>query len=264
MNMEKKGQVIQSAADVYESFFVPALFQAWPAQLATLAGVEAGWRVLDVACGTGVLARHAADLVGQGNLVSGVDINEGMLSVARAKNPTINWQQASAESLPFDNNLFDAVFCQFGLMFFDQPVQAVQEMYRVLLPGGRLTLAVWDALENSPGYSALVNLLERLFGTAIANELRAPYRLGKPGELTALLTATGITGFSVQSLPGTARFPSIDDWMLTEIKGWTLADVLDDDQFQHLLRQAREVMQPFTDSTGRVSFAAPALLAHIE
>src|SRR5688500_16775452 len=134
MDRTDRGQVNSSAAEIYESFFVPALFQEWAGRVADTAHIQLGQRVLDVACGTGVLARAAADRAGAGGSVTGLDINEGMLAVAAQKAPHIDWRQGQAEALPFEDGTFDAVVSQFGLMFFDDRAAAIREMRRVLRP----------------------------------------------------------------------------------------------------------------------------------
>ena len=179
----ERGQVTRSAAEVYEEFFVPALFREWAPRVAAAAAIRPGQKVLDVACGTGVLAREAASRVAPGGEVCGLDRNEGMLAVARREAPGIAWRQGLAEALPYDARRFDAVISQFGLMFFDDRRRALQEMLRVLRPGGRLAVAVWDRLETSPGYAAMTALLQRLFGERVAAGLRAPFVLGDPDEL---------------------------------------------------------------------------------
>ncbi|HEX5176869.1 MAG TPA: methyltransferase domain-containing protein, partial [Chthoniobacteraceae bacterium] len=162
-------------AEVYDECFVPALFAQWGKVVAEAAGIEAGQRVLDVACGTGALACAVADLVGVNGSVTGLDPNEEMLAVARRKRSTVTWQDGRAESLPFPDETFDAVVSQFGLMFFEDRTAALCEMLRVLRPGGRMAVAVCDAVEHSPGYSALADLLERLFGEKVADAFRAPF-----------------------------------------------------------------------------------------
>ncbi len=151
MNDSDKGQVTATAAEVYEEYFLPALFAEWPSHVTDAADVRSGHRVLDVACGTGVLARHVAGLVGQDGSVTGVDINEGMLRVAKTKALHIEWVPAAAEALPFDDDSFDRVVSQFSLMFFENQTKAIEEMVRVLLPGSTFSVAVWDTLENTPG-----------------------------------------------------------------------------------------------------------------
>lgn len=253
-----KGQVSGNAAEVYEEFFVPALFQDWTNIVVDAAGIKPGQYVLDVACGTGVLARTAAEYVGENRLVVGLDINAGMLAVARQKSPHINWRQGNAEDLPFDDNSFDAVISQFGLMFFEDRPAAIRQMIRVLRPGGHMSIAVWGLLEDTPGYAAMVNLLHCLFGDDYADGIRTPYTLGDTRLLEKILADAGVQEFEITTHPGTVRFPSLDGWLYTDIKGWVLADMIDAEQFELLRREARSALGDFVTSDGRVMFRAPA------
>jgi SAM-dependent methyltransferase len=257
MDASQQGQVTRSAADIYEEFFVPALFAAWPGPVADAAGIGPGQKVLDVACGTGVLAREAASRVRPGGTVTGLDRNDGMLAVARRKAPEIEWRQGQAEALPFPDGRFDAVVSQFGLMFFEDRVLALAEMWRVLGPGGHLAVAVWDALERTPGYAAMTALLQRLFGEQTALALRAPYALSDPAALASLAAQAGIPA-GVTTQGGTARFPSIEAWVHTDVKGWTLADLIDDAQYARLLSAAQAELGAFVQADGSVAFSAPA------
>jgi SAM-dependent methyltransferase len=252
------GQVTRDAAEVYEAFFVPALFLEWAPRVADAARLAAGQKVLDVACGTGVLAREAARRVQPGGTVTGLDRNEGMLAVARRKAPDINWRLGRAEALPFEDGAIDAVLSQFGLMFFEDRSAASREMWRVLRPGGWLAIAVWDRLDQSPGYAAMAALLQRLFGDGIADALRAPYALGDPEALTSQLAQAGISRIEIRTLDGTARFPSIESWVHTDVKGWTLADLIDDTQYSKLQQAARKELARFVQHDGSVAFRAPA------
>jgi SAM-dependent methyltransferase len=245
-------------AEVYEEFFVPALFGAWPERVIAAANVAPGQHLLDVACGTGILARAAIPVVGGAGTVTGLDLNDGMLEVARRNAPAIAWHQGRAEDLPFDDHTFDVVASQLALMFFADCLRAVQEMMRVLRPGGTLAIAVWDTLENTPGYAAVVDLLVRLFGDEVADGLRAPFCLGDTQLLRGLLDEAGVPNAHIQTQEGTARFPSIAAWLHTEVKGWVLADVLDDQQFAHLSAAAEQELQPFVTTDGSVAFSAPA------
>jgi SAM-dependent methyltransferase len=258
MSASETGQVTRSAAEVYEEFFVPALFAEWASRVADAAGVQPPQRVLDVACGTGVLARTVADRVGPNGSVVGIDLNEGMLAVAQRKAPAIEWRQGRAEALPFDSAGFDAVVSQFGLMFFEGRRAALQEMLRVLRPGGRMAVAVWDSLDHSPGYAAMAGLLQRLFGDQVAGALHPPFALGDVQVLRSLFADAGIPDAQITTQEGSARFPSIKSWIYTDIKGWTLADMLDDDQFDRLLQEAERALQRFTTAEGTVVFSAPA------
>lgn len=106
------------AAEAYEATFVPRLFADWVPHLLDAAGVAAGQRILDVACGTGVVAREAADRLGEKGTVVGLDLNEAMLAVARRLRPDLEWRQGDVAALPFRDGSFDVVLCQAGLMFF--------------------------------------------------------------------------------------------------------------------------------------------------
>jgi SAM-dependent methyltransferase len=258
MSETDRGQVSRSAAEAYEEFFVPALFQQWTGRVADEAGIRPGDRVLDVACGTGVLARHVASRVGPSGSVSGVDINDGMLAVARRQAPAIEWRKGAAEALPFDGASFDAVVSQFGLMFFSDRVEAVREMIRALRRSGRLAVAVWDLLDNTPGYAAMTDLLQQLFGGRAADALRAPYALGNPRALTRLFTDAGCANVRIATHEGTARFASIEAWVHTDVRGWTLADMIDDAQYSLLLTEAKTKLREFVAADGTVAFRAPA------
>jgi SAM-dependent methyltransferase len=213
-----------------------------------------------VACGTGVAAREAARRVGSQGSVIGLDRNPDMLAVAARAAPDIDWRLGLAEDLPFDDATFDVVISQFGLMFFDDRVAALKDMMRVLKPNGRLVVAVWDRLERSPGYAAVTALLERLFDDRIADAMRAPFVLGETDELRSLFASAGIEDARISSQDGTARFPSIEAWVHTDVKGWTLADLIDDEQYERLQAESLRALAPFRQDDGTVAFAAPAHL----
>lgn len=259
MSNADTGQVSSSAAKVYEALFVPALFQEPADKIAAAAGLRSGQSVLDVACGTGVLARAAQARVGAAGRVVGLDRNRGMLAAAREIAPSITFQEGDAQALPFDDASFDAVLSQFGLMFFSDRAGALREMRRV--SKGAVGVAVWDALERTPGYAAMTALLDRMFGAAAGDTLRAPFVLGDASALQTLMAEAGMAEARIMTIDVTARFPSIDAWVRTEVKGWTLDEMLDDAQFEALTRAARTDLAQFAGSDGSVAFASPALLA---
>ena len=133
-------------------------------------------------------------------------------------------------------------------------------MRRVLRVGGRVAVATWAAVEESPGYMAMVELLADELGEWAADALRAPFCLGVPDELGELLRRA-FPDVAVKRHEGQARFASLEDWLHTEIRGWTLADHIDDDQFAKLRCAAAERLRSFVTSDGSVRFATPALIA---
>jgi uncharacterized protein (DUF1330 family)/trans-aconitate methyltransferase len=251
----------KSPAQVYEELFVPALFRQWGSVVSNAAGVKPGEHVLDVACGTGVLALAAAERTGPDGRVVGLDPSDDMLGVARRKSERIAWRQGRAEAIPFPDGSFDAVVSQFGLMFFEERPAALREMMRVLRPGGRLAVAVCDSLERSPGYAALAGLLQRLFGERVADAFRAPFALGDRDRLLALCAEAGIGGAKVERHRGTVRFASIEAMISTERACvMTLGGLLDEAQFQRLLAESRKALQAFAGPEGKVAFDMPALI----
>lgn len=253
-----RGQVASAAAEVYDAFFVPALFQQWAPVIVDSAGLSRGQSAIDIACGTGAIARELALRVGTDGRVVGLDINEGMLAVARQRSPDIEWVRGRAEELPYADGTFSAVTCSHGLMFFDDRRAALSEMHRVLRSGGRIVVSTWDRLDSTPGYRDMVALLERLFDQPVADALRAPFVLGDPEELCALFGAAGLPDVEIRTVTGTARFTSLDDWIHTDVRGWTLSDMIDDEQFDLLLTAARRELRGYVQSDGTVTFDAPA------
>jgi len=254
-------QAARPPAEVYEAEFVPALFRPFSTVVADAAHITAGQRVLDVACGTGVLARTVATRVGASGAVLGLDANPAMLAVARRLDKGIAWIDGRAEALPLPAASVDAVVSQFGLMFFDDRVAALREMHRVLRPGGRLAVAVCDAVERSPGYGVLAALLQALFGDRVAAAFRAPFAIGDATLLGTLAGQAGLPRTEVLSRSATVRFASIDALVSTERACiWTLGGLLDDAQFERLLHEARRVLAPFVQRDGSVAFEMPALI----
>jgi SAM-dependent methyltransferase len=249
-----------AAATAYEALHVPALFQQWAGRLLDTIEIRSGDRVLDVACGTGVLARAAATRVGPTGMVVGIDPSPGMLAVARRLAPALEWRQGAAESLPFADQSFDAVVSQFGLMFFADRRQALREMARVLAPGGQMAVAVWDALENSPAYPIEVALLERIAGPRAADALRAPFVLGDRRELAALFASAGIPSAVIATRVGTARFPSVRTMVEADLRGWlpVMGVVLEEAQIARILAAAERALRRYVTADGQMVFDAPA------
>ncbi|HLL50277.1 MAG TPA: methyltransferase domain-containing protein, partial [Thermomicrobiales bacterium] len=140
MNDHEPWQLTGNAAELYERYLVPTITGVWAADLVRRAALQPGERVLDVACGTGIVARLAAEQVGAQGVVVGLDLNTAMLDVARAlpspAGAPITWTEASVLAMPFPDATFDVVVCQLGLQFFPDRPQALQEMRRVLVSRG--------------------------------------------------------------------------------------------------------------------------------
>jgi ubiquinone/menaquinone biosynthesis C-methylase UbiE len=182
-----------SAAENYERYFVPAIAAPLAADLIDAAALDAGERVLDLACGTGIVARLAAERVGPTGSVVGLDVNPGMLAIARSATATgaaIEWHQSDAQATPLLDDVFDAALCQMGLQFFADKSAALREVRRVLAPGGRL-------IANVPGptppiFGILEKALEDHTTSATARFVSTVFSLHDPGELRTLLNNAGL------------------------------------------------------------------------
>lgn len=250
------------AANAYEALFVPALFAQWAQRVADAAHLRPGQRVLDVACGTGVVAREVASRVGSAGHAAGIDASPGMIAVARRLAPAVEYREGTAESLPFPDRSFDAVVSQFALMFFGDRRKALQEMLRVLAPGGRLVVAVWDSLESMPAFALEVVLLERMAGRPAADALRAPFVLGNRNDLATLFKDAGMASAEITTERGTARFPGIRVMVEADLRGWLplMGVILTEDQIGHILREAEQALGSYATADGRASFPLSAHL----
>ena len=204
----------------YEALFVPALFAPWTGHVLSGAAVKDGSNVLDIACGSGVLARAALEYLGASGRVVGLDPAPGMVAAAREVEPNIEWILGHAENLPFDDGSFDCVVSQFGMMFFHDRLKASREMHRVTKPGGRLSTAIWHSIDRNPAYKDIVAVLEEHVSSDAANAVKVPFCLGNPDEVAELLSQAGFESISFETKSEQANFPSTRTMLEVELRGW--------------------------------------------
>lgn len=214
-------------AENYARFFVPSIGKPMADDLIAAAGLQPGQRVLDVACGTGVVARLAAERVGASGAVTGVDLNPGMLAAARAQQhagAAIEWLEAGAESLPLPDATFDVALCQMGLQFFTGKLAALREMRRVLKPGGKAIVSV-------PGpkpalFAILAEALARRVGPEPASFVDLVFSMHDANELRDLLQGAGFGTVDVQAAPKSLRLPLPADFLWQYLYSTPLAQPL--------------------------------------
>lgn len=224
-------------AETYEQYMVSTLFAPWASRLIQVANPQPGERVLDVACGTGIVARRVAPAVGPTGQIIGLDLNPDMLDVARAcsreEGLDIQWHEGRAEQLPFPDGSFDLALCQFGLMFFTDRRAALAEMRRVLTDRGRAALSVWQSLDHHPFYRKLHEVIQQHLGMSGVKDI---FALGDTNGLRRLVTSAGFSRVHIELISMTARFPNPDAFLAGEIDVDTAAIPA----MQHLDAKARE------------------------
>jgi len=192
-----------SFAEMYERWLVGPLFRPWAEMTLEELDLSLGDHVLDIACGTGIVARLAKERLGGTGYVVGVDHSPEMLAVARAVAPSIDWREGNASSLPLrDGEQFDVVVCQQGLQFFPDKPAAAAEMRRALVKDGRLAVATWRSDDEIPFMRELRGAAERHLG-AITDERHS---FGDGAGLEALLRHVGFHELRVRTITRTIRF----------------------------------------------------------
>jgi SAM-dependent methyltransferase len=196
--------------EFYDRFMGPVLFEPYAVAAAARLGVGEGGRVLELACGTGIATRRLREALPASATLVATDLHEPMLDHARAAVPLdgIEWRQADAQQLPFADGSFDAVVFQFGLMFLPDKVQGLREARRVLRPGGRLLVSVWQSLEENPYTLGMRRALERLFPDDPPRFLEVPHGYHDLGRIEADLRAAGWEEAIVEPVHLRGRGPS--------------------------------------------------------
>jgi ubiquinone/menaquinone biosynthesis C-methylase UbiE len=220
-----------NVAENYERNLVPIVFAPWANELVETAALRQGDRVLDVACGTGIVARIAARKLGGTGSVTGLDASAPMITVARAaataEGVAVEWREASAVELPFTEAAFDVVLCQSGLQFFPDRPASLREMHRVLKPGGRLILSVWGPIERSRGFAVAADALARYIGPEAARPITSgAFGLSDADELRALVTGANFKDITVRASVKILRYPSPDEFILRHITGSPLGSAV--------------------------------------
>lgn len=252
-------QQLEAVAEAYENLLVPALFAEFSHRLVEAADIQSGQHVLDVACGTGILARTIVERVMPNGSVTGVDINPAMLSVARRIAPEVEWRVGDAQALPYEDACFDIVCSQFGLMLFPSPQNALEEMARVLNASGRLAVAVFGSLDDLPAYADLIEVYEHCVNKSVADALRMPFSMGDLDRFKSLFTNPRLSSVKVSTLSVMARFPTIESMVLADIRGWFPFAGIEVGQhaLKDLCQHAETALAKYQSTTGHVEFPVP-------
>ena len=186
----------------YEEIYVPAYFRPLGNALLDRVQPARADRILDVACGTAILARLIHERVDLPKRLVGVDVNPAMVAVGQSLAPFADCRQGDATTLEFGDAEFDLVLCQHGLMFFPDRTRALAEMRRVLTRDGRLGVSTWRPISEHPLSEAFIRAGRRLVDAPID----LPWALGDAAQLQAMIEAAGFGDVRVDTVEVTARF----------------------------------------------------------
>jgi ubiquinone/menaquinone biosynthesis C-methylase UbiE len=242
-----------TAPDNYQRYFVPAIGGPFAADLIEDAALSPAERVLDVACGTGVVARLAAERVGPSGMLAALDVNPAMLSAARSipsSGAAIQWYEASAEAMPLPDGAFDVVLCQLGLQFVADKTAALREMRRVLVPGGRVLVSVPPP---NAFFEVLDEALARHVGDEAAGFVRMVFSLSAPATIERLFRDAEFHDVTVRTYTKPLRLPVARDFLWQYVHCTPLTGMLSNVDAARIAALEREVVrgwQPWSDDGG--------------
>jgi ubiquinone/menaquinone biosynthesis C-methylase UbiE len=247
-------QMDAGTPELFERYLVPAITSVWANDLLDRVAPRRGESLLDIACGTGIVARLAEQRGYVGRLV-GIDLNTAMLAVARARSAVIEWVEGSALDLPFEANTFDVVLCQQGLQFFPDGPLALKEMVRVLKPGGRAGLNVYSAIERTPAALAFVQALDKLLGPESSRTKRSEHLSCDAQEVGTWAKQAGFGVVDVVTVAKQITFPSMLDYVRFQLTATPMAALLKE---KDTAERERLIGSIAGDATSRL---APSMLS---
>ena len=232
METNTKWQLSGTAAELYENYLVPTIFIPWAQELLVRARPQVGNDILDVACGTGIVARMAKGRVGDQGRVVGVDLNGGMLEVARAislaANANVEWIESDVGNVPLADDSFDIAFCQQGLQFFPDKIGALGEIRRLLRPSGRCIVCVAQELEKNPLMRSQVEAITKHINAGAAGAIRAVCVLSDGDEIKNLFIAAGYSNVHVETVSLTLNHDNGAEFVTNGIASTPIAGMISD------------------------------------
>jgi len=252
-------QIAGDSPAAYEEYLVPGFFKPWADKLVQLSSPSPGSDILDVACGTGIVARTAASELGSDSRVTGLDINLQMLNkaseMAEKEGLEIEWQQGDAGDLPFEDNRFDHLFCQQAVQFFPEPQQVLGEMNRVMKADGTLALNILRPIHHNPAYSILADELEKHAGETAGTMMRSPFPDWDQKTIRNMVAEAGFGDIRIQLEIISMRYPSPEEFLRREAASSPLAgeiEAMEPERVMKLVDDLNRSLEAYTDDRGVV------------
>ena len=237
-------------SEIYERILVPCLFRPWAMDLLDRVRLAQDDRVLDVACGTGIVARLAREQLGAGSQIAGVDVNPEMVAAARSSARDTSWHLGDAIALPFEDGSFDVIFCQQGLQFFPDRTAAVLEIRRVFAKGGRVALSTWRPLHENPLFHDLNSAAARQFGPLSDRR----FALGDERTICSLLAEQGFTEVTPRIVEKMLLFPDVESFLLLNL--WAVVADLYEKREDERIQILARLREDAADTLGRFECGA--------
>jgi SAM-dependent methyltransferase len=253
--------VRNSSATAYDQRLVPWYFQHWANRMVQLADLEPSSQAVDLACGSGMITRALLAELGPAGSIVGIDLNPGMLAHAQSTidDARVSWHEADAGNLPLDDSSVDVVCCHQGLQFFPDRGSALDEIHRILRPGGRVVVAVWGQLEDNPEVAAMSQAIGEFLGDDVGQAMTGPCALPDPEQLQELLGAHGFRDVGVATISEVARHPDVRDAMDGQFDALPIAasiDALGPAKRDQLVDRICEALGPYVDESGALAIPA--------
>lgn len=255
-------QLTGGGAEAYEKYIAEPILKPCTPGLVQAADIAAGDRAVDIACGTGIVTRLVAENVGHSGHVIGLDMNPGMLSIARELTKSqisdiISWIRSDATKLPVPDSAVDAVLCQQGLQFFPDKPAALNEINRVLIPEGRIAFSVLREIGYNPFHKAIADALEIFAGSDVARVIYSPFTMYDTEELRKLFETSGFKKVHINHEIITIRFGPVEELVPGYLAATPVAaeiELLDDKIKFDILSHVKGLLEPYIDDDG---LAAP-------
>ena len=251
-------QDLNPAVAVYDKELVPWLFEHWGEPMVDLVAPEPSSRILDLACGSGLIVRHLLGRLGESGTVYGVDIDSAMLAYAATtvEDSRVSWHESDAARLPFESGSVDRVSCHQGLQFFPDRLAALAEVRRVLKAGGRVAVATWGKLEDNPWPVALSSAVGQLLGDDVGAGMSVVCDLGDPLEVGELLAGAGFEEIRVDQRSQTATHRDVRAAAVGQLAALPSGSAISELSREHqteLVGLISDLLSDHLDTTGRLS-----------